>query len=162
LNCAATITHFGIQAWEKTRKDLEVEVRENIGREFFYDEAPGFVGLTNSDHASFAYIRADKDDLDPTILHVGTIDVDKSYRGKQISKLLLAKILLSYPETREIRTYLEDDNNLVYRNALVDDLSTLDAVRETPAYKIRNALGFGQIKAFREVNHQKLFLSVTP
>ncbi len=63
-----------------------------------------------------------------------------------ISETLIALALSRYPETRVIHTRaLLDTNEKIVKTALAKGASIEDAIKTTPAYKVRKKLGFDRI-----------------
>lgn len=58
---------------------------------------------------------------------------------------LFAKVLSQFPEIEKITTVLGRDNFLAFEKAKRKNLSDLDAIKETPAFKIRRRLGYSTI-----------------
>lgn len=101
-------------------------------------------------------------DLDEETLVVQLVRIEKAGDRRQgLGTLLLAKVLAERPDVRRIQAALSQDNLKAYRDALARGLSPMDAIRETPAYKIQKALGFGKIDPERTHFAHQIILTTT-
>lgn len=83
-----------------------------------------------------------------TVLEVQNLEVLNSNNfRKGLSEYMVSEILKRHPRIREIKTTLAMDNLVSAKAALSTGLSCLEAIKQTPAYKMRAKLGFTQILA---------------
>ena len=87
-------------------------------------------------------------DSNENTLHVDNITVYSEYKRNGVSLALLEEAVKINPDTKVITSSLSTENEEIFLNALSQGLSPLDSVQETPAYKIRKALGFSEIINF--------------
>ncbi len=83
-----------------------------------------------------------------TLLDIVNIKIENNYRKNGISDYLFQVLLKEFPRTMRIRTTLTATNWLVYTQAKASGLSDLEALRKTPAYKIRMNNGWGKVNDF--------------
>lgn len=77
------------------------------------------------------------------IIHAG---VKEKYRRNGVSEALLAKILKEHPEIVSVDAHtLVDTNEQVMLKALSQGLSCKEALKATPAYRMRARFGFTEI-----------------
>lgn len=103
------------------------------------------------------YIQFDFDVSDAS-LSIDYMSVDHDFKRNGLSKILLAEALKIHPDTKIIKTSLTQTNENVFRLAQLSGLDftpaslsrnkVFDAVKQTPAYQIRAALGFSKITYF--------------
>jgi len=79
----------------------------------------------------------------------------QNFKGKGISRLLLAKALLKNPQIKRIQSKLVLDNYAAYAKAR-STMSQDDAIKQTPAYKIRRSFGFTKIENIKEGFDERL------
>jgi GNAT superfamily N-acetyltransferase len=84
-------------------------------------------------------------------LSIMSVKVEEGFRGQGISTRLYREILRSHPDILEIEGNLAEDNEAIYRKAIAEGKSHLEALKETPAYKVRAKLGFGLIDESQSV-----------
>lgn len=90
--------------------------------------------------ANFEYIREN------TTMTVEKIVVYKSeHRKKGMSELLMANFLHRHPDTEKIMAGFKDDNQSVVHSFLEKGYSCQDALKQSPAYKMRVKFGFSKI-----------------
>ncbi|MEW6057944.1 MAG: hypothetical protein AB1540_15150 [Bdellovibrionota bacterium] len=70
---------------------------------------------------------------------------DQAYRGDKLGTLLFAEMVASLPSLKIIETRLQTDNFTAYYDAKSKGLDHEQAMKETPAYKIRKKFGFTTI-----------------
>jgi hypothetical protein len=73
-------------------------------------------------------------------------DMHVSLKKKHISLILLADIIKRHPGTARIRTTIGLDNYKIFQEAYGKTSSLEEAIKATPAYKIRKRLGFSKIE----------------
>ena len=73
----------------------------------------------------------------------------QSFKGRGVSRLLLAKALLENPQIKRIRSKLILDNYAAYAKAR-PAMSQDDAIKQTPAFKIRRSFGFTTVENIKE------------
>lgn len=78
-------------------------------------------------------------------LVVDSIDVLPRYRKQGVNLLMAAIVILRYPETRNIETLLIDLNYSVFRHSLVAGNNMIQALTQTPFYRVFRKLGFQEI-----------------
>ncbi len=83
-----------------------------------------------------------------------------SVRQAGVSKALFARALLEHPEVVEIKSYLADVNAEIYYEGIESGLSSIDALKNTPAYKIRASIGFTRIIHFERMPHSSSWLLI--
>lgn len=79
------------------------------------------------------------------VLAIEYLNVDERHRRRGLGRMLLARAVLEHPEVTVIEGELHGANFDEFRNAMALGLEPLDAIRRTPAYRMRRALGFGRI-----------------
>lgn len=80
------------------------------------------------------------------VLEVHNIEVlNVNNHRKGLSEYMMAEILKRHPRLRELRTTLAMDNKSIAQKALSSGLNCTEAIKSTPAYKMRAKLGFTQI-----------------
>lgn len=82
--------------------------------------------------------------VEDDLLRIGLIDVPR-YKGQKIASTSYEYLLDFNPEIKSIRSLLSSDNHLAFIKAKRLGLSNEEAIKLTPAYKIRNNLRFGKI-----------------
>lgn len=89
-------------------------------------------------------------------LNIGEVRVSIGYEGRGVYKKMLKLVLAAHPDVKTITSSLRSDNLLAYvsakRNILRNRASRItleeagvEALKSTPAYKIRKAFGFSKI-----------------
>lgn len=73
-------------------------------------------------------------------------DLHVTQKKNRIGSLLVSRMLLRYPQTRGIRTNLGLDNFREFIRHKDLGFSDIEALKLTPAYKMRKKFGFGKIK----------------
>lgn len=100
-------------------------------------------------------------DLNSQTLKITRVDANIRQRG--IAQMLYARLLEIHPNIKRIETSFsfKETNFFEYQKAIESGKSPLDALKETPAYKIRKKIGFGKIveKSFIK-NSDGIFFSV--
>lgn len=91
-----------------------------------------------------------------------SITVEEAHRNRGISALLLAKILLTYPQIKKITTSLIDLNRTVARELIAEGKTVTEALIETPAYRIRKRLGFSRISELWDGGRGNIKFTVIP
>ena len=86
-----------------------------------------------------------RENKDSNNLHIYDMRVERSYRNQGVSKLLFIAILSQAGTIDTIRTRLGLQNFDAYTTALGNGASAVDAIKLTPAYKIRALAGFPHI-----------------
>jgi hypothetical protein len=85
-------------------------------------------------------------DIEDGVLTTGFTYVTPSYRDAGVSTLMLERIVTAYPEITAIRAdALTRTNIYEIEDAVRDGAKLPEAIRKTPAYKIRAQLGFTEI-----------------
>lgn len=84
-------------------------------------------------------------DTNAEILHVDNITVYSEYKRKGVSLALLAEAIRLNPKTQIITSSLATENQEIAIAGLERGLTPLAAIQETPAFKIRKALGFSEV-----------------
>ncbi len=80
------------------------------------------------------------------VLDVHNVEVlNVNNHRKGLSEYMMAEILKRHPRLRELRSTLAMDNQSIAQKALSSGLSCAEAIKSTPAYKMRARLGFTQI-----------------
>lgn len=79
------------------------------------------------------------------VLKIGVVRVAKPFRRFNLYKLMFATLLERTPDAEFIDSVIGDTNEFIYMNALLSGIPRAEAIRETPAFKIRAALGFGTL-----------------
>jgi hypothetical protein len=83
-------------------------------------------------------------------------------RRKGYATLLFLELIQKYPEIEEIQSILTGSNKFEYQRALQNQYSHADAIKKTPAYKIRKTIGFPSIMNQDSNLNGPLSLVVTP
>jgi hypothetical protein len=90
-------------------------------------------------------------------LKIEDMEVKSKYRGLKLSRIFLQKALLEFPEADLIDSLLVGTNQEAYFKAKESSVTSKDVfsiVKQTPAYKIRAALGFSRIVEYEQAqNH---------
>jgi hypothetical protein len=141
LNPSITIEGNLVLLHTPTAEDITTQIPR---QSFPFEELKGRTNIGGA--AKFDYYPDDiyyqkKDELD-----VRTIAVAASLRGKGISKILLARILMEHPDTLTIQSVLAGDNSAIWWREMKTGKKPEDAFRSTPAYKICKDLGFSNVE----------------
>jgi hypothetical protein len=79
-------------------------------------------------------------------IHIGTMETMKEFRQMGVGETLFESALQQFPDTEYVSVESLEDTNLdVVRDHIAKGMSLEDAIKETPAYKIRSKMGFGEI-----------------
>jgi len=135
-----------IEQLEKTRDDLEARVP---GATLIDLETGEFQRVVDGKLiGSIYFFRAGFDKVGGNLFRLHG-DVDKNYQGQGVFKLLVLEAYLQNPSMKAILTTLRGTNAEVVEEGVRNGLSFLDAVKQTPAYKVRKSLGFTEIVYLR-------------
>ncbi len=88
---------------------------------------------------------------DGKTLHINLIRINKVNRGFGYSEMLFQSILKEHPGIKTITTDLVDKNLQILNDALARDMPLEDAIRETPAYKVRKRIGFSDMTVKKQI-----------
>ncbi len=75
--------------------------------------------------------------------NVGVVNANNYRKG--LSEFMMAEVVKRHPRVREIESTLAMDNLAAAKSALGTGVSCVEAIKQTPAYKMRAKLGFTQI-----------------
>lgn len=79
------------------------------------------------------------------LLDIESMDVLTDFKKSGVGEVLMDQALVRF-ETEQIAVEsLASDNAAVLQQKLAEGLSAVEAIKQTPAYKIRQKLGFSQI-----------------
>lgn len=109
--------------------------------------------VVRSDGAHMGYIQYGE--MGPHDISIEIVKVSKKYKGKGLSKILLAAVLKQRPDTQSIFAMLEFDNLKIFKEGLKKGLSEVDALKATPMYKA--AAGFGYSKMIQHGTNGKVY-----
>lgn len=85
----------------------------------------------------------------PGVLAIDDLAVKEEYRRKGVSEALFAKVLREHPEIEEIRSdALVQTNEKAIQKELKRGGSCRDAIKATPAYRMRARFGFTELVSF--------------
>lgn len=73
------------------------------------------------------------------------MNIPKQYQRRGTSGILFNSVMKEHPEVTSIKAMLVEDNAHVYDRLLAEGRTPLEAIKQTPAYKIREKLGYGRI-----------------
>ncbi len=140
----------------QAQKTVEIKLDEPVTLEVseLHKGKTKLVTVHNKNEQQIAYAEFSFPEKD--VIKIGQIDVLPAYWKNGISKLIIARIIEDNPQVKEIKTQLADRNEKVFNDFRDMGYSVLDAIKETPAYKVRAALGFSKIK---EYEHRENHLS---
>lgn len=125
-----------------TGKDLEAEVVTDFrSRKKVISVIVDGVGLAS---ITFKVSRW----FSSTVLKIIHVDVANAIKDQRVSTYLLARALAEYPDVNVIKSMLSDENFKAYREAPKG--SDEEALKSTPAYRIRARFGFTEIKNFKD------------
>jgi GNAT superfamily N-acetyltransferase len=94
--------------------------------------------------ADWSFTNAEK-----TSIEYG-VDIEPVFQKNGISKRLLESVLKEHPQVSTIVSKLSGVNFKEYKKSLAAGLSQEDAIWQTPAFKVRKALGFTRLVRFFE------------
>ncbi|HXH30439.1 MAG TPA: hypothetical protein VNJ01_06480 [Bacteriovoracaceae bacterium] len=122
------------------------------------DETKGFVQIENSEGVVGTGSFTLKDGK--TELVIDSLLVDPNFRGQNFSDVLIARVLKDNPSIVRTSTALADTNAKAYIDAIKRGpfVTREQAIRETPAFKIREKLGFTEI----DMNSFKVVVKSVP
>lgn len=86
---------------------------------------------------------------DGSLLIMG-VDVKESERRKGLAKMMFAKFLMKHPEVNVITGALGSEAEIDFWKDVKAGKSFEDAIRNTPAYKLRSAFGFTELQEIPE------------
>lgn len=78
-------------------------------------------------------------------LLIMSVKIKEEYRSRGIAKMLYARLLMEYPETKIISGTLGDESEIEFWKNVKNDMSMEAAVKNTAQYKIRSSLGFTEL-----------------
>ena len=84
-------------------------------------------------------------------LHINSLSINTGLRSRGVSDAVLGQVVQNNPRIMSISGELAGENLRIYQQAIGQNLPPIEAVRRTPAYRLRRRLGFGTIDHF-EVN----------
>lgn len=79
------------------------------------------------------------------VMKVINMEVELRYARQYIGTYMMAKILYDHPDVEVIKSTLFDSNFNQYNNQIQHGASHIDALKTTPAYKIRARFGYTEI-----------------
>ena len=88
-------------------------------------------------------------------LGIGQLQVDDLFKNKGVSELLFHHVLLLMPDVLRVSSSLTDDNKAVLQRLRRGGLSCEDAVRRTPAGRLRARFGFTHFAVPPECENDK-------
>jgi len=104
----------------------------------------------------FHYGLAEND----TILEIDLVLIAPEAKQNHIATALYAKVLQEHPLIREIRSHLVSDNYQIIRQALIKGADLVNAVKNSPAYKSMERLGFTKISLLNYYPNSAVELNV--
>lgn len=129
---------------KKIGKKLEVHINQNMAMTQF-----GLVDPVESDN--IGYLNAIYREPSRT-LKVGYMETMEAYRGSRqgqslgIGELMMSLALKKFPDTEVISTHsMVQTNREIFMQAVQKGMSREEALKQTPAYKIRAKFGFTEI-----------------
>lgn len=153
---------FCSQLLQAAQNDVEIKLSQPVSLELseLHGGKTKIITVYNKNELQIAY--ADYSFQGADIIKIGQIDISPAYWKNGLSKLILARIIEDNPQVKEIKTQLADRNEKVFNDFRDMGYSVLDAIKETPAYKVRAALGFSKIKEYEhKENHQRSYTGFT-
>lgn len=78
-------------------------------------------------------------------IHIEWMEAAEEHRQKGIGKLLFWEMIRDNPDTKKIESILMFENLKAAEKDLKEELSCVQLVQRTPAYKIRKAFGYSKI-----------------
>lgn len=147
---------------EIIQKDVESKIKKLVVIKSNEENDPSAIIIEDTRGRRLAY--ADYyfyDREDRTTLKVMNIQVERTVRKKGLSKLILAKILELNPQITEIVSSLIQDNEKIFYAYLNQGNSVVEAIKQTPAYKVRANLGFSKIKSYRFIERDQHLMDFT-
>jgi hypothetical protein len=84
-------------------------------------------------------------ELGPHDISIEIVKVPMKFKGRGISKILLASVLKLRPDTQSIFAMLEFDNLRIFKDAIKNGLSEVDSLRSTPMYKAAAGFGYSRL-----------------
>jgi hypothetical protein len=79
------------------------------------------------------------------LLEIENMDVLSDFKKSGVGEVLMDQALLRFETTQIAVESLASDNAAVLQQGLAKGLSTIEAIKQTPAYKIRQKMGFTEI-----------------
>jgi hypothetical protein len=142
-SCRSQLELTGEFAQSVIRK-LENNLKRPCSLRFDYVNEPEINMVILLDHGrSIANLDYD---IENGVLTSGFAHVDPPYREVGIATLLFERIISTHPEIKIIKSgRLVQTNIYEIEDAINDGASIIEALRETPAYKLRARLGFSEI-----------------
>jgi GNAT superfamily N-acetyltransferase len=133
---------------KKPKKEMKralKEVKENLGFKPKIISQRNRVEMRDPDGHQVGYVTYYLHKKDE-VLEIDFVSVREDYRKNGVGEALFAQVLRQHPEIKEIETeVLVDTNEKVLKKALDAGLSCKDAIRATPAYRIRARFGFTEL-----------------
>jgi|FLYM01.1.fsa_nt_gi hypothetical protein len=83
--------------------------------------------------------------VDESELKIFLVFINQPFRGKGLSEKAFQEVLRLNPKVTKIHTHLIRDNEDALREALDRGETCVEAMKSTPAYKVRKKLGFSKI-----------------
>jgi hypothetical protein len=91
---------------------------------------------------------------DTKSLAILSLEVERDFQRKGVSEFMLAQMLKYHPDISSVEGDLNQTNFYIVRDAEFKGMPLKQAIKQSPAYKLRKRLGFTKILRVSEIGNR--------